>query len=290
MNVEQVILDTVDGIDCSIIIVDNKPHACVSDLYNQLDMTRQTLMKIIESNVESFAGYVIKVNGNYLQGEDNQPCSQQLRGKFQRNTIYNFISEDGYNLLIQKINPDTIRDVEKREMIIKHQRGMAEVFTKYRRKEVVDVKSVQPAIHPAMRSPEQVCKDKLDLGMFIADVFGIPKQMAATVSINEAQRETGVDFSNYQRLLPPVDGTYEEPKIGAQDLGKPYGDNGRKVNLLLQHLGYIYKDNGRWQLTKSGKEFGGAWFPFTAPNGRTDTHIRWPVKMKDVIEQYKEML
>ncbi len=290
MEVDQVIVDTIDGIDCNILIVSNEPHICVSDLYNQMHMPRMTLNDIIEKVKKDHPDCVIQVNGNDLQFDDCQPRRNFRQGGFQKNTMYNFINETGYNLVIQKINPDTIKDNEKKEVIIKHQRGMAEVFTKYRRKEVVDTKSVQPAIHPSMRSPEQVCRDKLDLGIFIADIFGIPKQMAATVSINEAQRETGVDFSNYQRLLPPVDGTYEEPKIGAQDLGKPYGDGGKKVNLLLQHLGYIYKDNGKWQLTKSGKEFGGAWFPFTTPYGRTDTHIRWPVKMRDVIEQYKEML
>lgn len=290
MNVEQVILDSSDGFERRILIWQGEPFVCVSDMHHQIDIAKMTLYNIVNNIKRDHPDCVIQVNGNDLQSDACQPVREFGMGGFQKNTMYNFINETGYNLVIQKINPDTIHDTEKKEIIIKHQRGMAEVFTKYRRKEVVDVKSVQPAIHPSMRSPEQVCKDKMDLGMFIADIFGIPKQMAATVSISEAQRETGVDFSNYQRLLPPVDGTYEEPKIGAQDLGKPYGDNGRKVNLLLQHLGYIYKDNGRWQLTKSGKEFGGAWFPFTAPNGHTNTHIRWPVKMKDIVEQYKEML
>jgi hypothetical protein len=288
MNVENVILDSLDGFDRRILIRNGEPYACVSDLYNQLEIPRKTLMSIIDNNVESFKGYIIKVNSNDLQEDENQPWRNVSRGSlFQRNTIYNFINESGYNLLIQKINPDTVRDESKRDIIIKHQRGMAEVFAKYRRNEVTDAKNVQPTIHPAMRSPEQVCKDKIDLGNFLADIFGIPKQMAATVSINEAQRETGVDFSNYQKLLPPVDGTYEEPKIGAQDLGKPYGDNGRKVNLLLQKLGYIYKDNGKWQLTQMGKDYGGAWFPFTAPNGHTDTHLRWPTKIKDVIKEHE---
>lgn len=289
MEVEHSSLETIDGVNCRMIVMNGEPFVCVSDVYHQLDIDPRTARGIISRNESQFKDYIIKINGSDLQTCNVNPSFNFELG-FQKGTMYNFLNESGYNLFIQKIDPELVNDPDKKDVVIRRQRGMAEVFTKYRRKEVVDTKSVQPAIHPAMRSPEQICKDKIDLGSFIADIFDIPKQMAVTVSINEAQRETGVDFSNYQKLLPAITGTYEEPKIGAQELGKPYGDNGRRVNLLLQRLGYIFKDNGKWQLTKEGKDFGGAWFPFTHTNGHTDAHIRWPTKMKEVIEQHKDKL
>ena len=285
MDVEKGSVETIGGIDCRMIVIGGEPYVCVSDTYHQLEIDPRTARGIISRNEDQFADYIIKINGTDLQNVNVNPSFNFELG-FQKGTMYNFMNETGYNLFIQKVDPELVNDPIKREVVKSRQRGMAETFTKYRRKEVIDAKTVAPTVHPSMRSPEQVCKDKIDLGNFLADIFGIPKQMAATVSINEAQRETGVDFSNYQKLLPAVDGTYEEPKIGAQDLGKPYGDNGRKVNLLLQKLGYIYKDNGKWQMTQIGKDYGGAWFTFTAPNGHTDTHLRWPTKIKEVIKEH----
>ena len=105
----------------------------------------------------------------------------------------------------------------------------------------MDAKSVVPAIHPSMRSPEQVCKDKIDLGLFIADAVGVPRTMMVAVSLAEATRETGVSFEQYQKCLPPAKNEYACAHISAKDIGKPYGDGGAKVNKLLAKLGYIYK-------------------------------------------------
>lgn len=285
-NIESAALEVIDGAECRFLMrSDGEPLACTSDMYRHFDIDKSTFNRLFVRHEDEFSKYIVKINGSDLQHVNGNLVASGATG-FQKGTIYTFMDESGYNLMIQKIDPQVVGNDASRNTIMARQRGMAEVFTKYRRKEVIDAKTVAPTVHPSMRSPEQVCKDKIDLGNFLADIFGIPKQMAATVSINEAQRETGVDFSNYQKLLPAVDGTYEEPKIGAQDLGKPYGDNGRKVNLLLQKLGYIYKDNGKWQMTQIGKDYGGAWFTFTAPNGHTDTHLRWPTKIKEVIKEH----
>lgn len=292
MEFEKVILDSSDGFDRRILIRQGEPFACISDLYTQLGIARKTLMSIIENNEASFSGYIIKVNSNDLPIADNQLWRDFRQGSlFQKNTIYNFINETGYNLLIQKINPDTIKDASTRDIIIKHQRGMAEVFAKYRKSEGISTVNVQPTIHPSMRSPEQVCKDKIDLGLFIAESLNLPKQMMVSVSLAEATRETGVSFEQYQKCLPPAQDSYSGAHVSASELGKPYGDNGSKVNKLLQKLGYITKESGSWELTEHGKQFGGDYFHYTnEKNGHTGIYIQWPATMRNIIESHKHGL
>jgi len=286
-NIEKLEFDAVDGIECRILITNNEPFVCVTDLYKQLDVDKSTISRLFSRNEQEFNGYIIKVNGNELQNANVNPVANNATG-FQRGTIYNFINENGYNLLIQKINPDTIRNMEAREKIINHQRGMAEVFTKYRRKELVSTISVTPVIHPSMRSPEQVCKDKIDLGVYIADIVNVPKTMMIAVALAEATRETGVSFEKYQKCLPPAENEYEGAHISARDLGKPYGDNGSKTNKLLHRLGYVTKENSAWKLTKFGEDFGGAYFHYTSEkSGHSGIYIQWPAKMRDVIENNK---
>lgn len=89
MEVDQVIVDTIDGIDCNILIVSNEPHICVSDLYNQMHMPRMTLNDIIEKVKKDHPDCVIQVNGNDLQFDDCQPRRNFRQGGFQKNTINN---------------------------------------------------------------------------------------------------------------------------------------------------------------------------------------------------------
>jgi hypothetical protein len=289
-NIENLSKETIDGLDPRTMFLNGNVYLCVSDIYKQLDVPQQTISSIIKRHSSEFEPYVVKVNGNDLYEWDvKHNCNMQFG--YQRGTIYLFIDESGFNLLAQKIDASVVFDIEKRESLLKRQSGMAEVFTKYRRKEVIDSKTVAPTIHPAMRSPEQIAKDKIDLGVYIADIFNLPKQMMVSMGLAEASKETGVSFEKYQKCLPPASGSYACAHISARDIGKPYGDDGRRVNKLLAKLGYIYKVGKSWELTNEGKEMGGDYFHFTNEiNEHKGIYIQWPETIREIVEKHKDML
>lgn len=290
MDVEKGSVETIGGIDCRMIVIGGEPYVCVSDTYHQLEIDPRTARGIISRNEDQFADYIIKINGTDLQNVNVNPSFNFELG-FQKGTMYNFMNETGYNLFIQKVDPELVNDPIKREVVKSRQRGMAETFTKYRRKEVIDAKTVAPTIHPAMRSPEQIAKDKIDLGVYIADIFNLPKQMMVSMGLAEASKETGVSFEKYQKCLPPASGSYACAHISARDIGKPYGDDGRKVNKLLAKLGYIYKVGKSWELTNEGKEMGGDYFHFTNEiNEHKGIYIQWPETIREIVEKHKDML
>lgn len=290
MQVEHSSLETIDGVNCRMIVINGEPFVCVSDVYHQLEIDPRTARGIISRNEAQFEDYVVKINGSDLQIHGVNPSFNFELG-FQKGTMYNFLNETGYNLFIQKIDPELVNDPDKRDMVIRRQRGMAEVFTKYRRKEVVETKSVQPAIHPSMRSPEQVAKDKVDLGLYLADILTLPKPMMISVGLAEATKETGVSFEQYQKCLPPASGTYACAHISARDIGKAYGDNGTRVNKLLQRFGYIIRNGSSWELTSEGKEIGGDYFHFTnEKNGHRGIYIQWPETVRELVEKHKDKL
>lgn len=289
-NIESLSIEEIDGLNPRIMVLDDKIYICVTDVYKQFDLPQQTVSSIINRHANEFDPYIKKINGTDLYAWEVKHNRNMQLG-YQRGTVYTFIDEDGYNLLTQKLDATSVFDMNKREMLMARQRGMAEVFTKYRRKEVVDVKSITPAIHPSMRSPEQVAKDKIDLGIYIADIFNLPKQMMVSMGLAEAAKETGVSFEHYQKCLPAASGSYACAHISARDIGKPYGDDGRRVNKLLAKLGYIYKVGKSWELTDAGKEMGGDYFHFTnEKNEHKGIYVQWPEAIRDVVEKHKDML
>lgn len=290
MEVEHYSLEMIDGVECRMIIIKGEPFACIADVYHQLGIDPRTARGIISRNESQFTDYIVKINGSDLQSVEVNPSFNFELG-FQKGTMYNFLNETGYNLFIQKIDPELIGSEEMKEMIFKRQRGMAEVFTKYRRKEIISTQSVTPAIHPSMRSPEQVAKDKIDLGVYIADIFNLPKQMMVSMGLAEAAKETGVSFEHYQKCLPAASGSYACAHISARDIGKPYGDDGRRVNRLLAKLGYIYRVGKSWELTDEGKEMGGDYFHFTnEKNEHKGIYVQWPETIREIVEKHKDML
>lgn len=285
--------ESVRGFECRILILKNgKVYACVSDLYKQLGVHKNTINSIL-SRSSDFESHIIKVNGSDLQFDNSNPdCN--LRSGFQKGVTYQFIDDVGYNLLIQRIDPELVEDVEMRGQLVYIQEDMAGVYAKYNRKEFENkwkepLQSVN-VTPPQFRSPEQITKDKIDLGLYMAEVTGISKVMMLTVSISEAEKETGLDLSAYTAYFPPLEGDYAERHYGASELGKPHGDNGRLVNLLFQKEGYLTKDKGgRWILTSKGKEVGAGMYPFkNKASGRIDIYIRWPESMIDFVEEHAD--
>ena len=118
--------------------------------------------------------------------------------------------------------------------------------------------------------------------------FGVDLGIARAHTLNEVEKEFGVNLSDIKKLLPaaeshPVD--YNPTQL-AEKLSKTYGVlvNAQQVNCYLRELNLQYKSNKTWYLTDAGKEYG-VTYPYER-NGHSGFQIRWKAAVEKLIEKH----
>lgn len=128
---------------------------------------------------------------------------------------------------------------------------------------------LQPGVAQAIISAGQAANGLITF-------FDVNKSLARACALNSAEKQFGVDLSDFKKLLPASDSPEElTPTLIAQQLSDKLGEKytAKRVNLMLAERGLQYKDSSGWKLTDSGKHFG-AMYPYER-NGHTGYQLRW---------------
>ena len=110
-------------------------------------------------------------------------------------------------------------------------------------------------------------------------LLGTEPAMARAIAVDEARRETGID---YQKLL--ANNSVEEAPVNPTELGKEQGWTAKQTNLKLEAAGFQYKDDtGQWLPTETGKPFCTV-NPYKSPNSsHTGYRVLWFRRVLDAL-------
>lgn len=128
---------------------------------------------------------------------------------------------------------------------------------------------LQPGVAQAIISAGQAANGLITF-------FDVNTGVARACALNSAEKQFGVDLSDFKKLLPASDSPEElTPTLIAQQLSDRLGEKytAKRVNLMLAERGLQYKDSSGWKLTDSGKHFG-AMYPYER-NGHTGYQLCW---------------
>ena len=119
-------------------------------------------------------------------------------------------------------------------------------------------------------------------------MLGVDLGIARAHSVNNAEKDYGVDLSDIKKLIPGAETTPEDytPTQLAEKLSEDTGlsFNARQVNAFLKDRELQYKENKEWKLTEKGKSYGTA-YPYER-NGHTGFQIRWNKRILKVMKDY----
>ncbi|CAK0764186.1 putative DNA-binding protein [Gammaproteobacteria bacterium] len=115
----------------------------------------------------------------------------------------------------------------------------------------------------------------------VGRLLGTEPAMARAIAVDEARRETGID---YQKLL--ANNSVAERPVTPTDLGKSQGWSGKQTNTHLETAGYQYKDSdGQWMPTEKGRPYCTV-NPYKSPNSNhTGYRVLWFPRILEALLQ-----
>lgn len=249
-EIERIVHENVHGFECRLLVLPSgKVYACVSDLYKQLGISKKTIYNILTRN-EDFESHIIKFNGSDLQDSDINPVLNLGTG-FQKGTTYQFIDDVGYNLLIQRINPELVENDEMRGQLIYVQTEMAGIYAKYNRTGQIPSKDVS-----SVRNVGDVFEQFEKIGNILQKKYNLDPAIMDAAALSYTERETGVSLQVYKNALPA--GRAGNVLLRATDIGNEIGIKPSEVNVILSKMGFISRLGKNWIITDVGREYGDA--------------------------------
>jgi prophage antirepressor-like protein len=130
----------------------------------------------------------------------------------------------------------------------------------------------------------QPVRDLLLVGRAMSKVKGVNEALAMAYTLDAIEKSTGLPATMLTKALPAV-APDDAVTLNATQVGEPLSMSGRATNLLLEKLGFQYRDeNNRWKLTEAGTAYG-EMKPFHR-NGHSDYAILWRPSVADVIRNH----
>lgn len=140
-----------------------------------------------------------------------------------------------------------------------------------------------------------VDKEKIDYAAAIASLeyhkaltgtlieMGVDKGMANAQLLNCVERETGIDHSEYRKILPGRTEPLEN--LNATQVGQLLGVSAQQANKLLEEKGLQFKnERNEWELTDKGMQYA-ALRPYQN-NGHSGYQVLWRRDVVGVFETH----
>ena len=135
------------------------------------------------------------------------------------------------------------------------------------------------------RVVEYTLKDKLESTSLILQIAGIAGNQLALALDKQYKKEIGYSAikSTNTVLVAPI----QEQLATPTQLGKIVGIGPRKVNVLLEELGYQIKTSNGWEPTKLGLDVGGTLLDVNKAHssGVPVRQLKWPFSLTTELQQ-----
>jgi hypothetical protein len=170
-----------------------------------------------------------------------------------------FLTEEGLNRAIIEIrtsemdNPDVIAMVEKRKD------EMANIYTRYRKGEVLSIADEHPALPGIVESPpvDKILGEQMGIAKVMIGI-GVEPSIAHTIafSVTESICNCGDTLTPWKNLVRTDPSMIEPALLTPTDIGKSLGGmSARTVNSLLERFGFQEKMGKEWVPTILGKMY-----------------------------------
>ena len=241
-------LPTFEGKEIRAIEKDGDVWIPLTDLAEAWGIDRTTPAKLIMRNGEIFEGCI----GGDVTSHDDPPS----------------VNERGLYLLMGKISADRLKNPEARAAIIRFQRWVPDLIQRYRKKEIVQVVSIDGIKAELLQAGEfaDTCKKSPEL--FQAAIFrkhGMTEYADALQVPSVVHAGTG--WYNPTGLVELCN----DPLLNAERLNWYLKNNPKDP----ERRPFQYRDeNGIWRLTALGMEHGKEYW-YTAPSQHQEVRIAW---------------
>ena len=135
------------------------------------------------------------------------------------------------------------------------------------------------------KAVEYTLKDKLESTALILQIAGITENQLALALDKQYRKEIGYSAikATNTALVAPI----QEQLATPTQLGKIVGIGPRKVNLLLEELGYQVKTSNGWEPTKLGLDVGGTLLDVNKAHssGVPVRQLKWPFSLTTELQQ-----
>lgn len=208
----------------------------IVDIANAIGYNDRNLRATLSRNVELFKDFN---RGITLTRRDNGQSQEVI-----------CVNEQGFYMILAKINTNQIESEVVRNAIIEFNRWMVNEIKRIREDRAVKL--------TPMATPAEVFKSEMYIASTIQEYLNLDKTLMMVTAISRTEKLTGMEMSEYKNILPPVVGPVSI--MTATDIGKRLDMKAPRVNQLLMDLGLHYKNGKQWELTEEGKKYGTPYF------------------------------
>lgn len=134
----------------------------------------------------------------------------------------------------------------------------------------------------------QPVRDLLLVGKAMSKVKGVNEALAMACTLDAIERTTGLPTTMLAKALPTV-APENASTLNATQVGEPLSLNGRATNVILEKMGFQYKDENKdWKLTEAGTAYG-EMKPFHR-NGHSGYETRWKPSVIEVLRNHLDTM
>lgn len=236
----QLIKSLFDDKEIRIIEEDDDLWIPLVDIGKAVGYSSDNLSRTVRNNQELFENFT----------RTTVAAGREIFSGFEikQNTIV-CVNEQGFYMLLSKIDVNRIENKEVKRSIIEFNRWM-----------VMQIKMIRQQRSNVVRplTPGEYFKDQMTVANIMHEFLGLDKTLLTTAVITSTEKNTGADFTELKYMLPPVEGIIAV--YTATQIGKFFGKEGKDINLILKELGLHEKVNKIWTLTEKGKQYGKPYF------------------------------
>lgn len=246
--------------------------------------SRKNITEIVKNNPHLFKGVSITSTLSTEGGPQKAVC----------------LNRDGVIGILMRVHPSGSKTEDGKRKIEKFQEWARDTLSREMR--------IQQAQAPAgpVGQPHKAWADPagehIRFAKTIARELGMPENWCLTVAIQQAEKETGINLSQYRKLIAPVQAPDPagpqapagavgpaDPAAGTRAAPLPPGQDyltvseiarivrmrSEEINRYLTSTGYQYRDDtGQYYLTEKGGPYGSV-FPYCAGSGHSGTFLKW---------------
>jgi len=239
------------GIPVRIVEVDGKKMIPVVDISRSLNIPRGNLTRSLKDPLLLDKQRVIKVVTTH--GPQKMVC----------------LTNHGAVGLLYKISAKESQSKEVQDRILKFQNWATDVVeAKMQTKLVKEDIAIKEDWSSVAIGHIRLAKE------FASQNPSADPGMCLAIGIRNAERATGMDLSDYKKLIPPSPNQYQQEWLTATQIGREIGRTAAEVNRYLERWGYLYREDGVYYLTNLGAQYGKV-FPGAFESGHNGYFIKW---------------
>lgn len=286
MNAIEVVPFEKDGKQILWFVSENMqiiPLVTICDLY---DVEYGYALQILQRNEEKFEGMVVDLPAEAVSSLGCMMQGQLTTGRGKQK-IVKCMTLAGYLMWVGMLDYKRY-DGEKKQVILSTQRWLVETGQE------VLLKKEKPALAPVQMGIGDVflqCNSIVDK---IVEKHNVEPIIATQIALIKTQKITGVDMSDFVKLLPPVPETEVALLTPTEIANRREMRSNREVNKMLEMMGMQEK---RKVVSKKGKETMD-WFPtekgkdycFSFPyvnNGHSGYQLKWKEAIIPIMDEWE---